>query len=223
MNRLAAAVAAIIALAAVAIATPAAAWSVGTACELIKYTGDEYKVYTTDWQLVQDWTTQDTVVDPGTYKVKFTNGEKMTVVIEECPPPRQERVAVNGRGKECGDPRLWTRGRNKGTIPATIQLTFTPGNKDKFPDGFIRTVQKTVPVGGVKTIGPRWVRGLVTFSVYDPSDDQFHTLFSFQQGKDLKPHRWGKNGCPANRFGTPTFKNPDISGSYANTFNVARR
>lgn len=134
-----------------------------------------------------------------------------------CEPPKPETKTIDvvARGMLCGDPRLGVRVASKGDVAATVRLSFMPGDQSKTQR---RYVTKTVAAGSTKIIWPRWVRGWVGLSVFDPSTDSWERLFSFRVGKQLKPSAWGTNGCPSSRFAKPNFRKAHIIGSYENSW-----
>lgn len=195
-------------VASVATIVPVAAWHVDTSCESIDYDGYTYRVYQ-DGQLIQDWTKGDTAVSPGTYLVKFTNGEKRIYTIEPCP-----RLDVTVRGMLCGDPRASWKFVNKGDVPATFAWTYLPGKKTA-------TTRKTqyisVSPGATRKVINRWVRGWVAMRVFDPNRQRFVALpdASYRVGKTLKSSRWGTNGCPAGLTrGLPDFRKAHVLDTY---------
>lgn len=193
-------------LATLATVAPAAAWHVDVGCEEIRYVQWEYKVFTADGQEVTDgWTDQDTDLTPGTYIVKFKNGEKSRVEIEACPAP-----SIVASGMLCGDPRAWVRYDNTGNVAVDTRLTFLPGDKTK--PSIRKYVRRTIPAGATRVVGPRWVRGQVRVQVR--IDGAWQRLFSYKVGKTLRPKGWDRGGCPSDRFGSPAWTTPHITGAY---------
>lgn len=197
----------------------AVAWHVETSCELIEYDGYEYKVMTTDYDLVQDWTSEDTAVAAGTYIVKFRNGEKRKYTIDPCP---RSSLNVVVRGMLCGDPRASWKFVNKGDIPATFRWSWLPGNKSI-------TTRKhqvvTVAPGASRKILHRWVRGWVAMRVYDPGLGRYVALSdaSYRVGKTLESSWWGTNGCPSGLLaGSPDFRKAHVIDRYSRVFTTAR-
>jgi len=191
--------------------TSALAWHVETACEAIKYDGYAYQVYDGN-DLIQDWTKGDTKVGPGTYKVKFTNGEKTTVEIEPCPPTEPLPVKAYAKGQLCGDPRAFTKVRNRGEVALKVRISYIPGNKDK--PAKRKFEKRALDPGQATVFGQTWVRKTYKAQVKDPTTKTWETMFQYTVGKTLRPKPWGKGACPDDRFGTPGFGNPMVAGGY---------
>ena len=66
----------------------------------------------------------------------------------------------------CGDPRAWTKFRNRSTIPVTVRVAYTTGNKSK--PAARKVVKRKLGVGRTTIIGQQWVRGPYKAQVLDP-------------------------------------------------------
>ena len=112
----------------------------------------------------------------------------------------------------CGDPRAWTKFRNRSSIPVTVRVAYTTGNKSK--PAARKVVKRKLGVGRATIIGQQWVRGPYKAQVLDPEKKAWQTVFKYKVGKNVKPRDWKQGGCPADRFGTPSFGRPMDRGFY---------
>ena len=124
----------------------------------------------------------------------------------ECPPPEPKVLNVEADVMVCGDPRMWVRVENTGTVDTSIKWVFRDGNKAK---GAPRKVVTTsLPAGVTKVLGARWVLGSgapVKIKFWRPQAQYWAPLLKFE---NQWGEPWGTAGCPADRFGTPSWDSP---------------
>jgi hypothetical protein len=125
-----------------------------------------------------------------------------------CEPPKEEVLQVDIDAIVCGDPRLFAQYENSGDLDSAVKLVFRAGKYKQFNKRVIKT---QLDAGESAVIGPRWIRGggaWVKFRIWDPIAESWSDppALAWQQQTFGEP--WGTLGCPADRFGEPSFETP---------------